>query len=343
MSNDNWSIDQPFQALALTGGGFRGLFAAQALQCMEEHIGHSIGQHFDISCGTSIGGIVALAVAFEVPMKKVVDVFTEFGADIFPLHTPPEGKCQIACDLFKHRNKPRYSSTPLREAIASLIPEDATLGDALHPVAIPAVNVTEGRPQIFKTRHKLEWHRDWKLKAIDVALATSAAPTFFELAEVSGSLYTDGGLFANAPDLIAFHEAEHYFKVQADAIKILSIGTTTKSYSISFNAGQSFGIADWMQETRLFSVMISAQQQFVDQLMSHRLGNRYLRLDKEPSQEQATDLGLDIATPTAIRTLKALATKATTDLIGNRLDSYLAHTPQLKLFGKNDGQGSAVI
>lgn len=304
---------------------------------MEEHLGHPIGRHFDISCGTSIGGIVALAIAFEVPMKKVVDVFTEFGGTIFPPHAPPKSKWQIGWDLFSHRNRPRYSSVPLRKAIASLIPEDAVLGDAIHPVAIPAVNVTEGRPQIFKTRHKPEWHRDWKLKVIDVALATSAAPTFFDLAEVSGSLYSDGGLFANAPDMIAVHEAEHYFGVPVDVVRMLSIGTTTKSYSISFSAGREFGVADWMQEARLFSVMISAQQQFVDQLMAHRLGDRYLRLDKEPSQEQASDLGLDVATPVAIQTLKALATKATTDLIGNRLDSYLAHTPQLKLFGKANG------
>ena len=332
MSDVKWTTKEPFQALALTGGGFRGLFAAQALQCMEEHIGHPVGRHFDISCGTSIGGIVALAVAFEIPMKKVVEVFTVQGDKIFPPHDTPEGKLGIGYDLFKHRNKPRYSSTPLREAIALLIPEDALLSDAIHPVAIPAVNVTEGRPQVFKTRHKPEWHRDWKLKVIDVALATSAAPTFFELAEVSGSLYSDGGLFANAPDLIACHEAEHYFNVPIEAVRILSIGTTTKSYSISFNAGREFGVADWMQGARLFSVMISAQQQFVDQLMSHRLGGRYLRLDKEPSQEQASDLGLDVATPVAIQTLKALATKATSDLIGNRLVDYLAHAPQLKLF-----------
>lgn len=343
MSAITWSVERPFQALALTGGGFRGLFAAQALQCMEEHLGHPVGRHFDISCGTSIGGIVALAVAFEVPMKKVVDVFTDLGGMIFPAHTPLQSKWQIGYDLFKYRNRPRYSSVQLRKAIASLIPDNAVLGDALHPVAIPAVNVTEGRPQVFKTRHKIEWHRDWKLKAIDVALATSAAPTFFQLAEVSGSLYSDGGLFANAPDLIAFHEAQHYFAVPVEAMRILSIGTTTKSYSISFNAGREFGVADWMQDARLFSVMISAQQQFVDQVMAHRLGDRYLRLDKEPSQEQISDLGLDIATPVAIRTLKALATKATSDLIGNRLDDYLAHSPLLKLFGKDNGQSSAAI
>lgn len=324
-----WTIDKPFQALALTGGGFRGLFAAKALQCMEEHLGHPVGRHFDITCGTSIGGIVALAVAFEVPMKKVVDVFEKHGQEIFPAHVQPKGKWRVGVDLFRHRNRPRYASEQLRKVIAQLIPNDKTLGDAIHPVAIPAVNITEGRPQVFKTRHKSEWHRDWKLKVTDVALATSAAPTFFELAEVSGSYYADGGLFANAPDLIALHEAEHFFSVPAGAVRILSIGTTTKSYSISFNSGRQFGVADWMQDARLFSVMISAQQQFVDQLMLHKLGDRYLRIDKEPSQEQAQDLGLDVATGAAVKTLKALAEKATTDVIGNKLDPFLAHTPQL--------------
>ena len=68
----SWTKDRPFQALALTGGGYRGLFTARALQEMEDHIGEPIGRRFDLSYGTSIGGIIALAVAFEVPMQKVV-------------------------------------------------------------------------------------------------------------------------------------------------------------------------------------------------------------------------------------------------------------------------------
>ncbi|VTU41644.1 Patatin (plasmid) [Variovorax sp. RA8] len=120
-------------------------------------------------------------------------------------------------------------------------------------MAIPAVNVTQGRPQVFKTRHKAEWTRDWKYKVVDVALATAAAPTFFELAEVDGNLYADGGLFANAPDLIALHEAEHFFRVPLEAARLLSIGTTTKSYSLSFSAGRQFGIADWMEDQRAWS------------------------------------------------------------------------------------------
>jgi uncharacterized protein len=326
-----WTNDTPFQALSLTGGGYRGLFTGRALQVMEEHIGVPIGRRFDLTCGTSIGGIVALAVAFEVPMKKVVDVFELHGEAIFPLHEPPSSKIGKGWDLWKHSRKPRYSTAALREAITKLIDKDATLNDAKHAVAIPAVNVTQGKPQVFKTRHKAEWTRDWKFKAVDVALATAAAPTFFELAEVGGNLYADGGLFANAPDLLALHEAEHFFGVLTEAVRILSIGTTTKSYSVSFGAGRQFGVADWMEDQRLFSVTISAQQQFVDQLIQHKLQDRYVRLDHEPSQEQARDLGLDVATEAARKTLKALADKATTDALGNKLKVYLTHQPQLKL------------
>ncbi len=337
MTEYQWTVEKPFQALTLTGGGFRGLFTAQALHCIEEHLKHPVGRHFDITCGTSIGGIVALAVAFEVPMKKVVEMFEECGGLIFPPSKTPKGKIGGFLDIFKHLHKPRYSTQPLYEAITRLIPKDAILGDAVHPVAIPAVNITEGRPQVFKTRHKPEWHRDWKLKVTDIALATAAAPIYFELADVSGNLYADGGLFANAPDLIALHEGEHFFGVTQEAIRILNIGTTTNNYSVSFDLGRRFGVAEWMQNNRLFSVMISAQQQFVDQLVSHKLGNRYLRIEKEPSSEQAKDLGLDIVTAISIKTLKALAEKATSDLIGNKLDPFLAHTKQLTLCEVKNG------
>lgn len=330
-----WTATSPFQAIALTGGGFRGLYTARVMQRIEEHTGDPIGRHFDLITGTSIGGIVALAMAFEVPMKSVVEVFEEYGSEIFPPHSPPQTKIGKAIDLWKYRQTARYSTDPLKEAISKLIDKNAILGDAIHPVAIPAVNVTQGQPQVFKTRHKPEWTRDWKYKAIEIALATSAAPTFFELAEVGGNLYADGGLFANAPDLIATHEAEHFFSVPSDAIRLLSVGTTTKSYSVSFDAGRDFGIIDWMEGQRLFSVIISSQQQFVDSLVTHKLGDRYLRIDYEPSHEQSGDLGLDVATTSACRTLKGLADKNVSDILGTKLKPYLDYAGRLQVIRGN--------
>jgi patatin-like phospholipase/acyl hydrolase len=266
-------------------------------------------------------------------MSKVVEVFKEDGLKIFPedrrASSSAVGK---VVDLYQNKRSARYLTEPLRAAISRLIPKETILGDALHPVAIPTVNVTQGQPQVFKTRHKAEWQRDWRYKVLDIALATAAAPTFFELAEIGGNLYADGGLVANAPDLIAMHEAEYYFRVPTEAQRVLSIGTTTRSYSLSHAAGRDYGVLDWMQDQRLFSVMISSQQQFVDQLVSHRLGNRYVRIDHEPSQEQAKDLGLDIATVAAQKTLVGLAEKAVTDVLGSALRPFLDHKPQLQIY-----------
>ncbi len=326
-----WTEEWPFQALALTGGGYRGLFTARALQEIEDHIGEPIGRRFDLSYGTSIGGIIALAVAFEVPMQKVVEAFEKSGEKIFPPREKPTGSWGKGKDIFDHRSKPRYRSDDLRDVITSLIPGNATLNDAIHAVGIPAVNVTTGKPQVFKTRHKAEWTRDWKYKVVDVALATSAAPTFFELAEVDGQRYADGGLYANAPDLLALHEAEHFFGVPSTAVRILSVGTTTNMYSLSFDSGRELGVLDWMNDNRLFSVTISSQQQLVDQLMQHKLKDRYLRLDALPSNEQAKDLGLDVATEAARRTLTALGKRAASDILNTKLAPFLEHKPQMVL------------
>ena len=86
-----------------------------------------------------------------------------------------------------------------------------------------------------------------------------------------------------------------------------------------------------MDGARLLSVMISAQQQFIGQVVAHRLGERYLRIDREPSHEQAEELGLDIATESARSTLVSLAKKAVSDIVNTKLQPFLAHIPYLRI------------
>ncbi len=57
----NWSKETPFHFFVRLGGGYRGLFTARALQVIEDELKAAIGLSFDLACGTSIGGIVALA------------------------------------------------------------------------------------------------------------------------------------------------------------------------------------------------------------------------------------------------------------------------------------------
>jgi patatin-like phospholipase/acyl hydrolase len=329
MSASQWNSENKFYGLALTGGGFRGLFTARILEKIEEAYGQPIGRCFDLLSGTSIGGIVALAVAFEVPMAEVVRVFQSHGEYIFPRKRPPLGFGWL--DFLVHLAVPKYYSAPLKNAIVSLIPEHSLLGDAKHAVLIPAMNVTKGKLEVFKTRHHERWTRDSAYRVVDIALATSAAPTYFELAKLNGSHYADGGLFANAPDQIIVHEAQNFLGVSDADLNLLSIGTTTSSYAIAKNEGRNFGVAKWQKNGRLFSSIISAQQQFVHQVMTHRYPG-YLRLDYPHPPDSEYELGLDSASFSVQQLLLELADEvAKRALSSGQLDSLFKNSPKLKI------------
>jgi len=48
-----------YHVLALSGGGYRGLYTATVLAELEAVLGRPIAAHFDLICGTSAGGMLA--------------------------------------------------------------------------------------------------------------------------------------------------------------------------------------------------------------------------------------------------------------------------------------------
>ncbi|MBS3911622.1 MAG: patatin-like phospholipase family protein [Hydrogenophaga sp.] len=76
-------VPKPFQVLALSGGGFRGLYTAKVIADVEREIDAPLASRFDLITGTSIGGILALALALEIPAQKIVDLFVDHGEEIF--------------------------------------------------------------------------------------------------------------------------------------------------------------------------------------------------------------------------------------------------------------------
>ena len=67
-----------FQILSLSGGGFLGLYTVTLLDELEQKVGRPIASCFDLISGTSIGGIIALALALERPAKDIKDAFGSF-------------------------------------------------------------------------------------------------------------------------------------------------------------------------------------------------------------------------------------------------------------------------
>jgi patatin-like phospholipase/acyl hydrolase len=304
------------QILCLSGGGYLGFYTASILAKLEEYSGRPLADCFDLIAGTSVGGILALGLAARTPAAVIRDAMREHGPKIFRTSPPPQSKAGKRLALFSNAMSAKYSAAPLRAIIDDLVDPAMKVGDLSQRIIVPAVNLTKGRPQVFKTPHHPTFVRDLRLLVADVALATSAAPTYFPLHNINGELFADGGLYANAPDQLALHEAEHFLGAPLEDITMLSIGTTTSKFSFSNSVDPNMGWMAWMEDERLPSVMISTQQINASAILEHRLAQRYLRIDHDQSKEQERFLGLDVASSGAISDLQGLAEASVRDHLG---------------------------
>lgn len=306
--------------LSLAGGGYLGLFTAVVLAELEARLGEPLGRRFDLIAGTSVGGILAVGLAYELPMQSIVDIFVRQGSSVFSARPLPTGAVARMLDLGRSVLGPKYDGEALRRALAGEL-DARTLAEARHHLVVPAVNVTRSLTKVFKTPHAAASRGDEGVRAVDVAMATSAAPAYFPAVRIGDSLYADGGMFAVAPDLVALHEAEHFMKVNASRVRMLSMGTATAGYQPAGGAESDDGAVGWLSDGRLLLTLISVQQQHVQAMMEDRLGERYLRIDAPwPSR---AGLGIDVATPATARVLTRLAREALAAVDAGALEPFL--------------------
>lgn len=229
------SIETPprFRILSLEGGGIMGAFSASALATFEEETHQRCVDHFDLIAGTSTGGILAIGLGMGLSAREICDFYVRYGAQIFPHTSFATGILATA----RHLIKPKHSQDVLRHTLEQILKKpDGTLfkfGEAQTRLVIPAYNGLSGRIFIFKTRHQPRFVFDVKADAVDVALATAAAPTYFSAAKfpLHNASYVDGGVWANCPALVAVVEAVHFLGVERTQIDVLNIGTTTEPFN----------------------------------------------------------------------------------------------------------------
>ena len=315
------SPDAPLRVLSLSGGGFLGLYTAIVLEALEARAGMPLARRFDLLAGTSIGGVLGLALAFEIPMSRLVRLFKEQGPAVFSSRALPSGAVSRLLDLSRSVLGPKYTGEALRAALQADI-GDRRLADALHPLVIPAVDVERCQTKVFKTPHAPASKGDGDLRAVDVAMAACAAPAYFPAVPVGGRLYADGGLFAVAPDQVALHELEHFMGIDPERVSMLSIGTATAHYRPAEGVHDDSGAVGWLADGRLVLTLLSVQQQHVQAMLEDRLGDRYLRLDADWPPDAG--LGIDVATPEAVATLSGLARATVREANAQRLAAFLA-------------------
>lgn len=195
--------------------------------------------YFDLICGTSTGGIIALGLGLEISAAEILDFYIEHGPAIFP----PEQSGRLRAWLRRIR-KARYDPAPLHDALESVF-EEKLLGHARTRLVVPSFNAQNGSVHIFKTAHAERLRQDYLCRAVDVALATSAAPTYLPVHETEdGKRFVDGGIWANNPVAIGVVEAIAVCGSAPADIDVLSVGTTSAARSISPRRGRG-GLATW--------------------------------------------------------------------------------------------------
>jgi len=309
----------------LSGGGYRGLFTIEILARLEEKMGRPLHECFDLIAGTSIGGIIAIGLGMGKSAADIRASFLQHGETVFP--PPAKGKIRKATSFYRALSNPLYKAEALRAIVGEVVGEGTRIADSQTRLLVPAFNVTTGRVQIFKTPHYHTLTEDQHLAAVDVAMATSAAPLYFPLAKIGSAYFADGGLVANSPDACAIHEAIH-FADERDMrrIRVLSIGTTDAPVGMPASLAGNWGIKSWITDFRLLSVFFAAQSQLVDFTVKHDLGDSYLRIDASLSKDHSVDVGLDVAGKDRRGTLIAAAETAYRQYVSHpRLAEMLRH------------------
>ncbi|GAA4444186.1 CBASS cGAMP-activated phospholipase [Novipirellula rosea] len=209
--------EQRFQILSLDGGGIKGLFSAAVLAAIEEDLDIRIVDHFDLITGTSTGGIIALGLGIGMRPREIVEFYLSKGPKIFPSGFRVK---------WQHWLKNKFAQEPLKAALENCF-KDKRLADCTKRIVIPSYNLGEDDVYIFRTPHAERLKRDWKVPLWKVALATSAAPTFFPCSRHVDSLrLIDGGVWANNPTMVGVVEAYGTLNIPLEAIHVFSVGTS---------------------------------------------------------------------------------------------------------------------
>jgi len=209
-----------FQILSLDGGGIKGLFSVAILAHLEDDLGVTITDHFDLIAGTSTGGIIAIGLGLGLSPKQIVEFYLEQGNVIFP---------NTVFGKPKHIFCRKYSSASLEKALKDCIGENTLFGKSKKRLVIPSYNIDDDDVNLFRTPHCKHLRRDWKIPAWKIARATSAAPTYFPVFKgINHKRLVDGGVWANNPTLVAINEARSFLKHPLETIKVFSLGTTAE-------------------------------------------------------------------------------------------------------------------
>lgn len=297
------------RVLSLDGGGVRGylsakiLFNLETLLNSENNENINIGQRFDLIVGTSTGGIIACALSIGKSAKEIFELYETLIPKVF---------VPISKGYFKNK----YSNEILRKELDNIL-GDNELKDVITKLCITSVDVENSSPRFHKSDYFNRNAPRQDEKLIDLALATSAAPTYFPLIDSKHSTnLTDGGIVANNPSLIGLIDAMQLTDNKTENISLISIGTGEQCH-MPYNVEKlkKSGKLNWMlhwtrkrKGSPLLELLMESQSKLAHFQTGFLLKDRYIRLNPKLS------ITIELDSADKIDSLKNLADISKNDL-----------------------------
>lgn len=285
-----------FRALSIDGGGMRGIYTASYLQSLERSFAQKrglvdgerldVGKGFNLIVGTSTGAIVGCALAYGVSPEEMVKLYREHGAKIFPKRMPSSLGIDLIKQLLFRPKTLAIGNEALRSALTDIF-HGTTVKELWStrqiPLAVTAVNMATYRAWVFKTAHEATSnHRDDNYTLVDLCMASSAAPLYRSLAAIkhptSGDyeIFSDGGLWANNPVLVALIEALRTLGDREDDIEIYALGSCGKPEGEVIAVKDIHrGLLEWRFGGGAAKLSIAAQEYAFDEAV--KMLSRYMK------------------------------------------------------------------
>jgi patatin-like phospholipase/acyl hydrolase len=263
-----------YRILSLDGGGIRGLLTAcllERLECLRP----GFLEQVDLFAGTSTGGVLALGLASGASPREARQRYEHCGSAVFR-----DSFLDDLLDLGQLAGA-QYSLDPLKRLLAEQF-GDMVLDDLPKRVLVASFDLDNeklapGQLRAWKAKffHNFPGpDSDGQEKVVDVALRTSAAPTFFP----SFQGYVDGGVVANNPAMCALAQALHAPTggQSLSDIRLLSLGTGLNPKFLTAR-DEDWGLAQWAPH--LLHLLLDGSQGLVDYQCRQVLQDHYLRLN----------------------------------------------------------------
>jgi hypothetical protein len=208
---------KPFRknvAIAIDGGGIRGIIVARALARLEEHLEKPIRDIFRLTAGTSTGAVIAAGIALGLPAEKLHSLYLELGSTIFR-----KSLRSTLWPLYRYR----YPNGPLEEALkkhlGTGVMGDFWTGSPRTDVVITVFDLVENRTRFVKPWKPT--YADWPV--VKAVLASSTIPTYFPVVD---GRYVDGGVgsYSN-PCYLAAYELTNCLNWDPAETTLISLGT----------------------------------------------------------------------------------------------------------------------